>query len=297
MPEQEWVNANEVVERHLDELCRTLEEKFGCADVVALSGEILEGVDDLLRQVVERKRDQETDRTTLIVVLTTEGGYIEVVQRIVETFRYHYDRVEFVIPNYAYSAGTVLAMAGDAIYMDYYSRLGPIDPQVHTSTGQRVPALGYLVKYAELLDKAETGEITIPEVQILIDFDQAELYKYEQARELSITLLMSWLATYKFKNWTERKSTGEPVTDSMRAERAEEIAEKLSDTGRWHSHGHGISMEVLRMELDLLIDDYGRNEELNQLIKSYHELLEDYRSKQAHHGVIHTPGLYLPYLS
>ena len=47
----------------------------------------------------------------------------------------------------------------------------------------------------------------------------------------------------------------------------------------------------------LLIDDYGRTEELNQLIKSYHELLEDYRSKQAHHGVIHTLGLYLPYLS
>ena len=176
MPEPEWVNANEVIERHLDELCRALEKEFGCADVIALSGEILDGVDDLLRKVVEIKRDQEPKRTTLIVVLTTEGGYIEVVQRIVETFRYQYDRVEFVIPNYAYSAGTVLAMAGDAIHMDYYSRLGPIDPQVHTSTGQRVPALGYLAKYAELLEKAETGEITIPEVQILLRNDKVGAY-------------------------------------------------------------------------------------------------------------------------
>ena len=297
MPEPKWVNANEVVGLHLDERCRAIEGNFGGADVIALSGEILDGVDDLLRKVAEIKRDQEPNRTTLIVVLTTEGGYIEVVQRIVETFRYHYDKVEFVIPNYAYSAGTVLAMSGDAIHMDYYSRLGPIDPQVLTPSGQRVPALGYLAKYEELLAKAETGVITVPEVQVLLDFDQAELYKYEQARELSITLLKNWLATYKFKNWTKRQSTGELVTDSMREKRAEEIAEKLSDTGRWHSHGHGISMEVLRKELDLLIDDYGKHEELNQLVKSYHELLEDYKSKQAHRGVIHTLGLYLPYLS
>ena len=297
MLEPEWVNANIVIERHLDDHCRALEVSFGNADVIALSGEIMDGVDDLLRKVVESKRAQEPDRTALIVALTTEGGYIEVVQRIVETFRHQYDRVEFVIPNYAYSAGTVLAMSGDAIHMDYYSRLGPIDPQVHTSTGQRVPALGYLEKYEELLDKAESGEITIPEVQVLLDFDQAELYKYEQAHELSITLLRSWLATYKFKNWTKRKSTGEPVTDSMRQDRAEEIAEKLSDTRRWHSHGHGISMEVLRTELDLLIDDYGTDKELDRLIKSYHELLEDYKGKRADHGVIHTPGLYLPYLS
>jgi len=51
-------------------------------------------------------------------VLTTGGGSIEVVQRIVDVFRQHYTLVDFIVPNYAYSAGTVLAMSGDAIYMD-----------------------------------------------------------------------------------------------------------------------------------------------------------------------------------
>lgn len=296
MTVHEQVSADNVIKQHLDDRCAALEEKFGGADVVALSGGLLGGVDDLLREVVEAKRAQDPDRTTLVVVLTTEGGFIHVVQRIVETFRHHYDRVEFVIPNYAYSAGTILAMSGDAIYMDYYSRLGPIDPQVQTSTGQLVPALGYLAKYRKLLKKADKGTITLPETQIFLDFDQAELYKYEQARELSITLLKRWLTAYKFKNWTKRESTGETVTDKIRECRAEEIAKALNDTGRWHSHGHGISMEALRTELNLQIDDYASDAELNPLVKSYHELMEDYMAKRSHSGVVHTRGMYLPYL-
>ena len=31
----------------------------------------------------------------------------------------------------------------------------------------------------------------------------------------------------------------------MRAQRAEEIARELNNTNRWHTHGHGISMELM----------------------------------------------------
>lgn len=289
------VSANDVIKQHLDERCVALEKKFGCADVVALSGALLNGVDNLLREVVEARRAQAPERTTLVLFLTTGGGVIEIVQRIVETFRHHYKKVNFVIPNYAYSAGTILAMSGDAIYMDYYSRLGPIDPQVPTSTGQNVPALGYLAKYQELLKKADKGKITLAEVQILLDFDQAELYMYEQARELSITLLKRWLTAYKFKNWTRRETSGESVTVETREDRAEEIAKVLNDTGRWHSHGHGISMEVLQTDLNLQIDNYAEDEELARLVKSYHGLLGDYMIRRQHPEVVHTRGMYLPY--
>src|SRR6266478_8628579 len=44
----------------------------------------------------------------------------------------------------------VRSMSGDSIYMDYYSRLGPIDPQVETRQGKNVPALGYLERYNAL---------------------------------------------------------------------------------------------------------------------------------------------------
>ena len=92
------------------------------------------------------------------MVLTTGGGYIEVAQRIADTFRKHYQHIEFVIPNYVYSAGTVLVMCGDVIWMDYYSRLGPIDPQIENKSGRMVPALGYLRQYEKLIEKANAGD-------------------------------------------------------------------------------------------------------------------------------------------
>src|SRR5690606_24230974 len=97
--------------------------------------------------------DAELKRGTLVVLIETTGGYIEVVERIYEVFRKNYNKVNFVVPNYAYSAGTVLVLSGDEIYMDYYSVLGPIDPQIQNEEGKVVPGLGYLAKFDELVNK------------------------------------------------------------------------------------------------------------------------------------------------
>jgi hypothetical protein len=140
---------------------------------------------------------------------------------------------------------------------------------------------------------AQNGTITTAEVQLLIDgFDQAELYQYEHARELSISLLKQWLVSYKFKTWTNTETRGISVTDQMREERAEEIARQLSDTQKWHSHGHGISRTVLEKDLNLKVDNFGANEALRRIIRDYHTLLEDYQGKMGHRGVVHTTGNY-----
>jgi ClpP class serine protease len=79
-----------------------------------------------------------------MVILEPGGGHITVAERMASIFRHHYSRVEFTVPTYAMSAGTVLVMSGNAIHMDYASFLGPIDPQVRGKKEQWVPALGYL---------------------------------------------------------------------------------------------------------------------------------------------------------
>ena len=281
--------ANEFIERELDKRAESLERRFE-ADVLAFSGPLLSGTDDVLRDVVE---SHEPKSEKLCVVLTTPGGYIDVVHRIVDLFRHHYAHVEFVIPNYAFSAGTILAMSGDAIWMDYYSRLGPIDPQIEID-GQMLPALGYLVRYERLIEKAQKGELTAVEAGLLVSgFDQAALYAYEQARELSVFLLKLWLASYKFRNWKVTETSQTEVTQEVREERAERIARDLSDTEKWHSHGHGISMEVLRRDIKLKIDDFGADECLNSRIGAYYKLLDDY---QRNRGVeaIHMRGRFTP---
>ena len=283
-------NANTFIERELDIRAKMLEDILA-ADVLAFSGDLVHGIDDILRIEIERRSNK---RTRLCVVLTTHGGYIEVVHRMVDLMRHHYDEVEFVVPNYSYSAGTVLVMSGDRIRMDYYSRLGPIDPQIEIE-GLMVPAAGYLIQYERLVEKAEKGEITQVEAQLMISgFDQAVLYAYEQARELSVSLLKTWLAKYKFKNWTVTRSSHQTVTNEMRERRAEEIARKLNDTERWHSHGYGISMDVLRHDLSLEIDDYGDDSKLNSGIQAYSALFEDYRQKLRTEA-LHSENGFLPF--
>ena len=194
------------------------------------------------------------------------------------------------------SAGTILVMSGDAIHMDYYSVLGPIDPQIEDKDNKPVPALGYLIRYEELLKKAKEGEISTAEMQILLDFDQTRLYAYEQARDLSRSLLEEWLVKYKFKDWEKTETRGLPVTNETKKERAKEIADRLNDVKRWNSHGIGINMERLRRDLNLRIDDFGLNERLNSAVRCYHKLLTDYMMKLNQDSAIQTKQGYSPLL-
>ena len=102
------------------------------------------------------QHDKPCDR--LIVLLETNGGYLEVVERMVSVMRKHYSEVYFVAAGHAYSAGTVLVLSGDKIFMDYYSILSPIDPQYQDDEGQYLlPGAGYLEKFNELTRKINSS--------------------------------------------------------------------------------------------------------------------------------------------
>lgn len=291
------VSADEFIVGQLHERLRAVENAFE-ADALCIVGPMASPLDDLIRVAAEQLRKQrQPPRDRLVLLITTEGGYIETVQRIVETLRYHYAYVGCIIPNYAYSAGTVLAMSGDEIFMDYYSRLGPIDPQVDTTTGRLVPALGYLRQWEKLIEKGKDGTLTPVEFQLMVvAFDQAELYKYDQARKLSVMLLEQWLTQYKFKDWERTETRNRRVTDRMRKKRAVEIAEALNETEVWHSHGHGISMAVLQDQLKLKIDDLKEQPTRHDAVEEYSGLFADYMQKIGFEGIIHSVGRFRPWL-
>ena len=180
---------------------------------------------------------------------------------------------------------------------DYFSRLGPIDPQVERGDGKKglIPALGYLEKYKEFVDKSSRGQLTPVEGAYFVqNFDMAELYSYEQSRSLSVDLLKKWLAKYKFKNWKVTKTHRRRVTAVMRRDRAAEIGDKLSETKRWFSHGRGISMEVLRRELKLEIEDIDRHPEVRESLENYYELLTNYLATLGATGALHTWDMLVP---
>ena len=258
------------------ELLTKLEMKLN-ADIFTYYGEIMNGVERQVKELIEALSKDPNKHQTIYVFLTTPGGSLTPVQRMVDILRHFYDEVNFIIPDYAYSAGTIWCMSGDNIYMNYYSSLGPIDPQVQTKDGNLVAALGYLDKINELLEKAKKNELTQAEFLILRDFDLAELRSYEQAKELAVDMLKKWLTKYKFKDWTAH-SDGSTVTIEEKEARALEIANKLSDNNMWKSHGRPIGIQVLTEELNLKIIDFEKDTELSEIINEYYDGLTEYIS-------------------
>ena len=273
-----------------------IERKLNC-DLMYFYGPIRSYYVTQFRNFVENLKGHRSKKETLSICLTTPGGEAEAVEKMVEVVRHHYQRVYFIVPDVAFSAGTIFCMSGDKIYMDYSSSLGPIDPQVPDKENQHlVPALGYLDKVNELVEKSKNNTITPAELAILIKQDLAMLRFYEQARDLSTALLRQWLATYKFKDWTTHKTTnpGNVVTSQEKEQRAEEIAILLSNNKIWHSHGRMIGMKKLRSLLKLEIDDYGEDRELSQAIRLYSDPLTDYLLRQGHRFFLHNRRLSNP---
>ncbi|WP_299911789.1 hypothetical protein [uncultured Paracoccus sp.] len=271
----------------IDVKCRELEDKLQ-SDVIFYHGSIYPNYFRPFRDFVEQVRAESTrTEETVSVLLRTGGGSAETTERMVGVLRKHYKQVNFIVPDIAMSAGTILCMSGDKIYMDYASTLGPIDPQVPTpDTGDYVPALGYLDKVLEITKK---GQLAPADVVMLKSLDLAKLALFEQARDLSIDLLKKWLVDYKFRNWTIHRTTnpGSPVTDHEKAERAEQIARDLADHKRWRSHGRSLDVAKLK-ELKIEIDDYSDMVDLRGAIRSYNDLLTGFIDRLRIEFVMHS---------
>lgn len=276
-------SIDNIIDSHLKSARNKLESHFN-ADVLAYYGNIASEYMNYFRQKLETMASRDGAKDNLVILLNTPGGEVEAVERMVEMQRHFYNQVFFVIPNLAMSAGTIYCMSGDKIYMDYSSALGPIDPQVQSKEGKWVPALGYLDKFEEIIKKAENDKISGPEFAIIQNQDLAELRRYEQARDLSVSLLKQWLIDYKFKTWTVHESEGplkgKEVTKGEKEGRANEIAKDLSDNKIWHSHGRRIGITTLKDKLKLKIEDYSSDNDLRSKINDYHDLIHDYMAMQ-----------------
>ena len=256
-------SLQDVAQEWLKSKLSDIEERVD-KDVLTIYGDIIAGLDIRVRMAIEGIQER---RKTLLVILHTNGGVVEEVRNIVQIQRNHYDDVHFLVPVCAMSAGTVLALSGDEIYMDYFSRLGPIDPQLPTGNGM-VPALSYLHQYERLIEISKKGELSSAELILLNKLDLAQLHQFELAAKLSVSLIEDWLTKYKFKNLKK--------SESYKQNRAREIAEQLNDHQRWYTHGSSIHKDILEQDLRLTINDYGKDSQLKQLVWSYFWSLAEY---------------------
>ena len=137
----------------LNERLKSLEDHFK-SDVIFYFAPIANGLVKPFRDIIENLKKDEIDNNSLSIILNTPGGSVEVVEQLVNIVRHHYKEVNFIIPDAAYSAGTIFCMSGNNIFMDYSSSLGPIDPQVEFKHQMAVingfPHLAILIKLMNL---------------------------------------------------------------------------------------------------------------------------------------------------
>jgi ClpP class serine protease len=146
------------------------------------------------------------DNIPLDLVLHTPGGLVLAALQIARAIRAHKAKVTVLVPHYAMSGGTLIALAADEVVMTPYSVLGPVDPQLH-----EYPAAS-LLKVIEQKPIAEIDDKTL----VFADVGRKAI---EQVKNAARELLHRRL----------------PV------EQAEALAQKLS-TGTW-THDYPISAE------------------------------------------------------
>jgi ClpP class serine protease len=66
----------------------------------------------------------------IVMILHTPGGLVLAASQIAQALRDHDGKVTAVVPHYAMSGGTLIALGADEIVIDDHAALGPVDPQL-----------------------------------------------------------------------------------------------------------------------------------------------------------------------
>lgn len=171
--------------------------------------------------------------TPIDLLLHSQGGDIDAAEKLATLIRKRAgsSRVRVIVPDFAKSAATLIALGADTIVMSDSSELGAIDPQVdlpdsagHTST---LSAQSYLDAF-HLHAQALRDDPNDPVAALMLGkMEPATVRKLERITTRSRGIAQDLLQQAMVKDEAEAAS----------------IAAALSDTKRWHSHGQMISHE------------------------------------------------------
>ncbi len=164
----------------------------------------IEDSEQVLRAIRMTPKDQPID-----LIIHTPGGLVLAAAQIAKALKNHPAKTTVIVPHYAMSGGTLIALAADEIIMDPNAVLGPVDPQL---MNYPAPSILNAVKKKDPKDVDD---------QTLILADIAEK-AINQVRQFVYELLR----------------------DKMGDERAKEVARILTE-GRW-THDYPITVEVAR---------------------------------------------------
>jgi len=147
----------------------------------------------VLMQIKHTPRDVPID-----LIIHTPGGLALAAEMIAMALKDHPATVTAVIPFYAMSGGTLIALAADKILMERFTTLGPVDPQI---IGYPAAALLRVLAQKpieagsdEMIVRAEVARLAIQNVQGFVQWLLDGRLPREQATRLADYLTGGYLA-------------------------------------------------------------------------------------------------------
>jgi ClpP class serine protease len=99
------------------------------------------------------------DETPIDIIIHTPGGIALAATQIALALEAHPAKKTVMIPHYAMSGGTLIALAADEIMMDPHAVLGPVDPQLGDQQGMY--AASSILKVVETKKTDELDDRTL----------------------------------------------------------------------------------------------------------------------------------------
>jgi ClpP class serine protease len=142
----------------------------------------------------------------ITLILHTPGGLVLAATQIALALKNHPAKKTVIVPHYAMSGGTLIALAADEVQMDPYAVLGPIDPQLSDPQMGTIPAVSILKALKQKgIEKADDGTLIKADVaekaikqleELVVELVEEKLGK-EKAEELAKTLVQgTWTHDY-----------------------------------------------------------------------------------------------------
>jgi hypothetical protein len=202
---------------------------------------------------------------SLDIYLETLGGLGEVAEEIVKFVHDKFECVSFIIAGQAKSAGTIMALSGDEIYMTETASLGPIDAQMKLGRSI-ISSYDYIEWVEDKKNQAQqNGRLNPVDAIIISQITPGEYGGVFHQNNYAQDLVKEWLVKYKFKNWNRTESSNKEVTSEMKQRRAEEIAREFTNRSRWRTHGRSIKIQDVR-DIGLKIHRIEDNPEIAEIV-------------------------------
>ena len=157
--------------------------------------------------------------TPIDLIVHTPGGLVLAAGQIAHALRRHRAKVTVLVPHYAMSGGTLIALAANEIVMDPNAVLGPVDPQLGEAPAASILSVIERKKPEDIEDKtliqADVSRKAILQLRRTVQDLLGERMAHEDATVLADKLTTgTWTHDYGIGS-EEAKQLGLPISTDM----------------------------------------------------------------------------------